>query len=70
MNMSYILLVDMSNVLVLNGCDFTSDIYNVVLMRGLGNLGLDGMEPDFWAFIYWDRDLRSNVPGQEFEALM
>ena len=68
--MSYISLVDMSKVSVLDGCDFTLGISNVVLLGGSGTLGLDGMGRDFWAFIYWDRDLRSYVPGQEFEALM
>ena len=42
----------------------------MVLSVGPGNLGFDGLGPDFWAFICWDRDLRSNFPGQEFEALM
>ena len=70
MNMFKVLLVDMSNVSVLDGCDFTTDILNVVFLGGLGNQGLDGMGREFWASIYWDRDLRSYVPGQEFEALM
>ena len=68
--MSYILLVDMSNVSVLHECDFTLGILNVVLLGGPRNLGLDGMGRNFLASIYWDRDLRSYVPGQEFEALM
>ena len=42
----------------------------MVLLGGPGNLGLDGMGRDLWASIYWDRDLRSYVTGQEFEALM